>query len=63
MSRVHQIKERTLRDAAGMDRKERLNYLDERNDVEIRKKIKNFESGRVHQIACPKLIQVSAIST
>jgi hypothetical protein len=40
--RVHRIKERMLRDATRMDKKECLNYLDERNDVEIRKRIKNF---------------------
>lgn len=55
VSRVHQIKERTLRDAAGMDRKERLNYLDERNDVEIRKRIKNFRETFQRVDACTKL--------
>lgn len=55
VSRVLQIKERTLRDAAGMDRKERLNYLDERNDVEIRKRIKNFRETFQRVDVCTKL--------
>ena len=52
---MHRIKERTLRDATRMDRKERLNYLDERNDVEIRKRIKNFRETFQRVDVCTKL--------